>query len=342
MKNKKNIFLLLFLISLALIQIQFISSEEVNYSINYLYDGIQISSLKYEPYPVNPGEYFDVWIQVELGSSVNYAKFELIEEFPFSLDENENATREYEDFSGAVIIHYKVRVSKDAVESENSLKIGISSNKYTTGDVIYELPISIENAQTDFDLVVQDSTTSEISLAIANIGKNTANSMIVRIPNQEYYRVTGTNGQMVGNLESGDYTIVSFSLTSIGKNSENPLIVQIDYTDSIGERRSSQKEVYINSLYSNINESQNSEIPENFPGNFSQDFPIRKKIKVWPYVLAGVLIIILIGFLIYSKFLKKKKSKIKKLSEMKNVKTNEIPDWMKKAKDKEINSSFKK
>ena len=93
------------------------------------------------------------------------------------------------------------------------------------------MDIDVADAQTNFDLVVQDSTSSEVSLAIANVGKNTANSMIVRIPEQNGFRVTGTNGQMVGNLDSGDYTIASFSLAAIGRNSEN-LTVQIDYRNT--------------------------------------------------------------------------------------------------------------
>lgn len=322
-------------IFLFLLMANFISAEsqEINYSYSYSYGGVQVTSLKYEPYPTNPGEYFDVWLKLNIGS-VKYAKVEFIENFPFSLDENEDAVREYEDFSGDVVLHYKIRVDDNAVEGTNELKFGITSARYSDTNSIYSLDIYVANAQTDFDLVVQDSTSSEISLAIANIGKNTANSMIVRIPEQEGFKVSGTNGQMVGNLDSGDYTIVSFSLNQVGRN-ENPLTIQIDYTDNIGERRSVLKEIDFSS--GSVIDGAVSEggLPEGFPEDFEfgkGNFPGQKKSK-WPYFLAIGLLLSIVGFFVYEKygqeikgFLKKGKKKISKEIEM--------PEWMIKEKNK--------
>ena len=178
--SKKVLSIVFFSIFLSTIVCSFISAQDVNYSVDSSYGGIQVASLRYNPYPANPGEYVDVWIKATLGSSVKYAKFELVDSFPFSLDSNEDPIREYKDFSGDVVMHYKVRVSQDAVEGINSLKLKIYSDEFASTGSIYSMDIDIANAQTDFDLVVQDSTSSQVSLAIANIGKNTANSMIVR------------------------------------------------------------------------------------------------------------------------------------------------------------------
>ena len=178
------------LILLGFILLNFVSAEEINCSYSYNFDGIQITSLKYEPYPVNPGEYFEIWIQADLGNK-DYAKFELIEDFPFSLDNNEEAIREYENAEHReVVMKYKVRVDKDAVEGSNELKIGYTSSKFSDVSVVKPLEISIIGSQTSFDAVIQESTTSEVSIAIANIGKYTANSVVVRIPEQETFKVT--------------------------------------------------------------------------------------------------------------------------------------------------------
>lgn len=328
--NAKTLLLALFFVCLFS---NIISAEEINYSnsYNYQYEGIQVSSLKYEPYPVNPGEYFDLWIQATIGTSAkSYAKFELIPEFPFSLDSNENATREYKDFSGDVLIHYKIRVDKNAVEGINSLKVRISTSDYPPASgSISSFDINVANAQTDFDLVVQDSTSSEVSLAIANIGKNTANSMIVRIPEQENFRVTGTNGQMVGNLVSGDYTLVGFNIVATGKPSISGknLTVEVDYTDNIGERRSLLKEVQFNSAYSSNYTS------GSMSGNFVRGQSTKSKNN---YTLIGIILIILVilGF-VYFKYSKKINSSFKKLS-AKKPKTGsaEIPSWVKNFKEK--------
>lgn len=343
MKNEMNKLFVAFVIMAlsGLVCFHVISAaEEVNYSTSPDYGGIQVASLKYEPYPANPGEYVDVWIKAKIGSSVDYAKFEFVGNFPFSLDSNENPVREYEDFSGDVVMHYKVRVDEDAVEGDNELKIKISSSESFKGS-FYPMEIYVADAQTDFDLVVQDSTTSEISLAIANIGKNTANSMIVRIPIQEGYGVTGTNGQMVGNLESGDYTIVSFTLSTT-RNSQGILEVQIDYTDNIGVRRSVVKEVQLvssgfASSSANYSSSSGRQMPDGFiPGG---NFPgMQAKKPKWPYFLAGGLILVIVGFLLYSKYKKQIKHFLKKEKKNKlKQETSEvnIPEWIKKIKEKE-------
>jgi hypothetical protein len=330
--NKKLFFAFVIMIFSGLICFHIISAEEVNYSVNSNYEGIQVTSLKYEPYPANPGEYVDVWIKANIGSSSNYGKFEVLNTFPFSVDSSENPIREYDDFSGDVVMHYKVRVDKDAVEGTNQLKIKIYSDKYSSSGSIYSMDIDVAEAQTDFDLVVQDYTTSEISLAIANIGKTTANSMIVRIPEQEGYKVSGTNGQMIGNLESGDYTVTSFSLTQVGRNPGN-LKVQIDYTDSIGVRRSVIKEVQFGSQSSSANVSGTfSGAYRNFSGG---NFPgMQTKKPKWPYFLAGGLLLVIIGFFAYGKYKKSGKSLSKK--EKKNVsKDTNVPEWVRKINEKE-------
>jgi hypothetical protein len=103
--------------------------------------------------------------------------------------------------------------------------------------------------ETDFDVSIQDSTSTSTTLAITNIGENTAYSVIVSIPQQENFRVTGISTSIMGNLNAGDYTLASFQITSIrpvtntstsqGRN----LIVEISYTDTLGVRRTVQKQV---------------------------------------------------------------------------------------------------
>ena len=47
---------------------------------------LQIKQLKYEPYPVNPGEYVRIWIKVENAGTgmTDDATFKLVPKFPFS------------------------------------------------------------------------------------------------------------------------------------------------------------------------------------------------------------------------------------------------------------------
>lgn len=126
--------------------------------------------------------------------------------------------------------------------------------------------------ETDFDVAFSESSQGQTSLSVANTGNNPALSVSVRIPEQSSFRVSGSNSAIIGNLDKGDYTIVSFQIVQGGMGSgmgnfsgtggrqrqnqqtaqnganagrNNNLKVVIDYTDTTGERRSVQKDVPI-------------------------------------------------------------------------------------------------
>ncbi|MEL4304491.1 COG1361 S-layer family protein [Methanococcoides sp. LMO-2] len=127
---------------------------------------------------------------------------------------------------------------------------------------------------TDFDVTFSEGSEGEVSLSVANIGNNEAYSVKVSIPEQDNYRTTGSSATIVGNLDTGDYTITSFTVTNnnLASNSEstdrssmnidemdpeeiaalrqsqqsqNGLEVLIEYTDSTGQRVSVEKTVPI-------------------------------------------------------------------------------------------------
>lgn len=340
---KKQIFLGLIL---CLFFVSVASAEEVlNYSYSSDYDGIQIKELKYDPYPANPGEYFEIWIQAQLGNR-DYAKFEVLSEYPFSIDYNENPIREYDNTGNReVVMHYKVRVADDAVEGENELKLKYTGDKYANSNVITSFPIQISDVQTNFDLVIQEPSGTDVSIAIANIGKNTANSLIVRIPEQDNYRVSGTNGQMVGNLDSGDYTLVSFTLAQIGRGTDSSnLQVQLDYTDSIGERRSLIKEVqFISTSPVGFNATGNGQVSSgnlgngNFPRSNLQQQQGNSIFKsIWFWV--GIIVLVVGCYWYYRKnpekiknFFSQIKSKLNKKSRSEKSSekgSKKVPDWV--------------
>lgn len=110
--------------------------------------------------------------------------------------------------------------------------------------------------ETDFDIAFSESTNSETSFNVANIRSNPAYAVLVIIPEQENWKVSGSNSVMIGNLNSGDYTVASFKLrsstnimtssaskTASVHNSPSEIIIQVAYTDTMGERRLIDKEV---------------------------------------------------------------------------------------------------
>jgi hypothetical protein len=115
----------------------------------------------------------------------------------------------------------------------------------------------IVGGTTDFDVSAEGSS-GQVSLSIANIGSNDANSVTVEIPSQPSFSVTGGSSAILGNLNTGDYTTATFQISSrvarnatggfgggnqtLGGGSQN-LLVRISYTDTTGQRQSVDKEV---------------------------------------------------------------------------------------------------
>lgn len=262
---------------------------------------LQIQILRYEPYPVAPGEYFTLYIKVECSgtTSCKNVVFELDPSYPFSVDDESQLRTDVGTLINGqpIVLEYKVRVNESAVSGSNQITFLYGKN----GNIFLKKPfnITIEDVQTKFDAIVQDYSSGEVSIAIANIGANDANSMIVRIPEQKGFSTSGTNAQMLGNLDAGDYTVTGFSVNGDG----NALIVQIDYTDSIGERRTEYLNLSFSTKDSGVSSMLNGTIPNGTLPNGTSD--TKKSNKT---LLVVVIIIVCgAGFFIY-RHIKKSRS----------------------------------
>ncbi|HEY9246348.1 MAG TPA: COG1361 S-layer family protein [Candidatus Methanoperedens sp.] len=118
---------------------------------------------------------------------------------------------------------------------------------------------------TDFDVAFSENANSQMSFSVANIGSNPAYSVSVMIPEQQGWRVSGSNSVIIGNLNKGDYTVASFKLQSqmseingtarsntnfqgrqrSMNSSSDTVQMQVAYTDTMGERKIVEKEVRI-------------------------------------------------------------------------------------------------
>ena len=143
---------------------------------------------------------------------------------------------------------------------------------------------------TDFEIILQQSSGSTTAFAIANIGANVASSVIVTVPSQPTYSVSGASSVSIGNLDAGDYTLASFQLSSstrdnatevpffnrsrgempsgfdpsmmggprnqsfAGMGGDTNLIIEISYTDLFGVRQTVQKEVVLSSVASSTSD----------------------------------------------------------------------------------------
>lgn len=181
----------------------------------------------------------------------------------------------YLDVGGSVDLSYKVMADVNADPGLYQLTLTLSSESLTgstTSTVTTKAGVFV-GGETNFDVAFSESSAGQTSLSVANTGNNPAQSVSVVIPQQQSFRVSGSNSAIIGNLDKGDYTIVSFQIVSSVSNfsgqggqlsgqrvrqnfnssvvrqnmsnQENNLRVLIEYTDTTGERRSVEKMVNI-------------------------------------------------------------------------------------------------
>jgi hypothetical protein len=165
--------------------------------------------------------------------------------------------------------------------------------------------------ETDFDVTFSESSAGQTSLSVANTGNNQALSVTVRIPEQNNFAVSGSTSSIIGNLDKGDYTIVSFQISQAGAMTgimggrmnrtnltqipaspqNNNLKVLIEYTDTTGKRHALEKSVPIQFRSSDSTTT----------GQTSTGYRQQNNILVTylPYII--IVVVIVVGIVCYKK-----------------------------------------
>jgi len=317
---------------------------------------LNISIINQDPYPAVPGSYVKVVFQVtgvSQSQCQNGVSFKLIPSYPFSLDNGNylvtlDKSTYTPGYNGYWMVPYTLRVDKDALDGNNTLQVGyrfadwLDSSSYS----VQKFNIEVKDSRTQFDSVIQEATSSEVSIAIANVGKYTANSVVVRIPTQDDYMVTDTDGQMIGNLDSGDYTLVGFSIAKKAKMNSQQTTTNGNYNmppnQGVGQTQAASNSTFKFDIYytDNIGERRvvNMAVPLNIASNFSNSAMMgrtRTTTTAWYLSWTNWLIIIVVLIIIYFIY-NRYGEKIKGLfSKKKKATVGKTPDWVTNAKEKE-------
>ena len=242
----------------------------------------------------------------------------------------------YIDVGESAELDYKVIADSNADPGLYKLDLSL---KYTdplagTDKEINTLAGVYVGGITDFDVAFSESSAGETSFSIANIGSNPAFSVSVIIPQQEGWRVSGSNSVIIGHLNKGDYTVASFALQSGGgsagmmppaldfskmteeerqalreqrtSQAKQAVLVQIAYTDTMGNRNTVEKEVPLNpsAMTSSVTSADGTttSMANGFRGRMVQQQSFWSKYK-W-YILGIAAAVVLL--VIYQKYKRKK------------------------------------
>jgi len=208
---------------------------------------LRFDTLKYEPYPVTPGDYFEVWLKIaNIGDEeASNAQFELIEEFPFS---NYGTLPKRIDFpnlnAGAgVVVKFIVYVDPNAVERTKNLKISARTSNGTF-PLIYELPIDIRTraALISISSIKPESIIPGKKTEVEFTFKNPTNSLIKEItikPNFDNTPFTPINSiaeRRIQSLKALEETTITYELIADPSYDSKPykIPVYIGYNDYNG------------------------------------------------------------------------------------------------------------
>ena len=188
------------------------------------------------------------------------------------------------DIGQSVQLSYKVIADVNANPGlyQLDLNLNYQSLENSSQTVLTTKAGVFVGGQTDFDVVFSQTTQGQTSLSVSNIGNTPAQSVSVSIPQQPGYQVSGSNSAIIGNLNKGDYTLVSFQITArgaggnttgqgggrfnnqnltdaqiqalrqqygnrtgAGAGGQDGLLVDVSYTDTTGQRVVLQKTVQV-------------------------------------------------------------------------------------------------
>ncbi|MEM4271562.1 MAG: hypothetical protein QXD13_00505 [Candidatus Pacearchaeota archaeon] len=253
--------------------------------------------LNQDPYPAVPGDYVKVVFQINGTENPECGKisFEVLPQYPFSLDATESSGIIFgpfyvQNYPTYVLEGYKLRVDKDALDGANKIKVRYKG--INMAPITKEFDIEVEDARTDFDLIIQDyvASTNTVTFAILNVGKKDAEALTLEVPKQENLNVLGNNKLIIGSLNSNDDTTISMqAVPKIGE-----ILVRIYYNDKIGVRRTLEKTVMFSSGL--LESAKNG----------------KKEVSTYAYLFWG-LIILWIIYMIYGYYKRKARAKQKLL-----------------------------
>lgn len=242
----------------------------------------------------------------------------------------------YIDVGKSTDIEYIVVADVNAVAGlyQLNLNLKFDAENSTSKEINTKAGVFV-GGETDFDVTFSESSAGQTSLSVANIGNNPALSVTVRIPEQQGFRVTGSTSSIIGNLDKGDYTIVSFqimggSMTQEGmdrtqarglseeekqklmeqfsqRSTSNNLDVLIEYTDTTGIRRKLEKTVPIQFRSFADSSQENPHAGQ----TYGRQQPIWKNPKVIGSIIT--LVIVIVGLVLYRKIRSNKAKKKKKI-----------------------------
>jgi len=141
---------------------------------------VKFTKLKYEPYPIEPGSHFDMWLSLEnIGEEeADNVRIIFVPTGPFSIHgDTERTIGELGSRQSAVIKFENIKVSEDAVEGNNEMKFLIyMGGVYDLTYLASKINVEVRSVEPLFDITVTSDPEKVPQGGIATISINLKNN----------------------------------------------------------------------------------------------------------------------------------------------------------------------
>ncbi len=238
---------------------------------------IRVTMVNYQPDPGEPGKYVDVIFKIEnMGSSnAENVIFEILPEYPFSLDPGESVAQKIGSVWGrqigdnGVMVTYRLRIDENAVEGENEISVRYSLDNGVTWQKPNEFYINVKThdailniKKIDYNpdpmppgkkalLSIQlenmaDSLLKDvqIELELIKVLRSTTSVTYEELP---FSTIGTTNKQVIKKINSRETETVDFTIIPNPDASANiyKITVNIEYSDELGTNYSKSEIISI-------------------------------------------------------------------------------------------------
>ncbi len=208
----------------------------------------KIVSLKYEPYPVEPGSKFDLWLRIDnLGrEKADNVRVEFVPNNLFTIHGDLVRTiGELGSRQSAVVKFENIKVADNAAEGENTLKFKVNmGGAYDLSTLTSGLTIEVRSVEPLFEITISSEPEKIPQGGIANININLKNKDTTSLKNieveldlpDEFIPIGSTVLKKVQGILPGGEETLTYTITALGdataKAYQIPL--KVKYNDEAG------------------------------------------------------------------------------------------------------------
>lgn len=212
------------------------------------------SLINQDPYPAVPGDYVKLVFQVAgVTPTCGDVTFRLVPKYPISFDPGVSSDVSVlggtyvKDYGSHILIPYQVRLDTEALDGEVSVEFWYTTSNFSEYYTSSEFNITVEDVRSNFEVYVKDYNTATgiITFEVLNIGGVDVEALTIEVPKQSGIEIKGANREIMGDLDSNEYTTADFEAVA----QAGEINVRLIYTDSVDVRREVNKTISFDPTY---------------------------------------------------------------------------------------------